>query len=84
MHPLAKYRCDATTEGVQKVVNNIHTQGVAPLFALVDRDGRLRLCDPSQILHRQKRLKQSKDVYYIYSDENYRVWITKKLETYRM
>ncbi|KAH7558657.1 hypothetical protein BM1_04794 [Bipolaris maydis] len=50
MSPLAEYICDTTIKDIEKVVNNIRAQGQAPLFALVDSDGRLRLCDPSQIL----------------------------------
>ena len=77
MNPLAKYRCDATRKDVRKVVSSISAQGVAPLFALVDRNRRLKLCNPSQILHRRKQSKQPEDVYYIYIHENCEVWITK-------
>jgi hypothetical protein len=84
MHPAAEHRCGATKEDVKKAVHSIRAQGVAPLFALVDRDGRLRLCDPSQIMHRRKRSKQSNDVYYLYSDENSKIWIMKKLDSHRM
>jgi hypothetical protein len=84
MYPIAKYRCDATQDDVKKAINSIRAQGVAPLFALVDRDGRLRICDPSQIVHRRKRSKHSNDVYYLYSDENSKIWIMKKLDSYRV
>ncbi|KAI0604410.1 DUF3723 domain-containing protein [Pyrenophora tritici-repentis] len=84
MYPLAKYSCDATKEGVKKVVNSIRAQGIAPLFALVDRDGRLKLCDASQIMYRRKQSKKSNDVYYIYSDEDYKIWIMKKLDSYQV
>ncbi|KAF2843936.1 hypothetical protein T440DRAFT_529944, partial [Plenodomus tracheiphilus IPT5] len=77
--PLAKYRCDATREDIKRVVNSIRAQGVVPLFALVDRDGRLKLCDPSQILHRRERSKQPEDVYYIYRHENCGIWIMKPM-----
>jgi hypothetical protein len=80
--PLAEYRCDATWEDVKRVVNSVRAQGVAPLFALVDRDGRLKLCDPSQILHRRKRSKQPEDVYYMYINEEVKIWIMKKLRNY--
>ncbi|KAJ6284206.1 hypothetical protein J3E71DRAFT_171788 [Bipolaris maydis] len=83
MSPLAEYICDTTIKDIEKVVNNIRAQGQAPLFALVDSDGRLRLCDPSQILYRRKRSKQPKDVYYIYREENCKIWIIKKLNSYR-
>jgi hypothetical protein len=84
MHPIAEYSCDATKADVKKAVHSIRAQGVAPLFALVDRDGRLRLCDPSQIMHRRKRSKQSNDVYYLYGDEDSKIWIMKKLNSHRM
>jgi hypothetical protein len=84
MYQIAKYRCDATQDDVKKAINSIRAQGVAPLFALVDRDGRLRICDPSQIVHRRKRSKHSNDVYYLYSDENSKIWIMKKLDSYRV
>ena len=84
MYPIAKYRCDATQDDVKKAIDNIRAQGVAPLFALVDKDGRLRLCDPSQIVHRRKRSKQSNDVYYLYSDENSKIWIMTKLDRYQV
>jgi hypothetical protein len=78
--PLAEYRCDATREDIARVVNSIRAQGEAPLFALVDdRDGRLKLCDPEQILHRRTRSKQPEDVYYIYKHENCGIWIMKQL-----
>jgi len=83
MHPIAEHRCEATKEDIKKAVHIIRAQGMAPLFALVDRDGRLRLCDPSQIMHRRKRSKQSNDVYYLYSDENSKIWIMKHLGSHR-
>jgi hypothetical protein len=78
MSPLAEYRCHTTMGDVKRVVNRIRAQGVAPLFALVDRDGRLKLCDPSQILRRRKLSKQPEDVYYLYSNEEVEIWIMKK------
>jgi hypothetical protein len=77
--PSAEYRCDATREDIKRVVNSIRVQGVAPLFALVDRDGRLKLCDPSQILHRRKRSKHPEDIYYVYRHENCGIWIIKPM-----
>jgi hypothetical protein len=77
LSPFAEYRCDATGEAIRKVVNSICAQGVAPLFALVDKGGRLKLCHPSQILHRRKRSKQPEDIYYIYKHENWEIWILK-------
>jgi hypothetical protein len=80
--PLAEYRCVATREDIKRVVISIRAKGEAPLFALVDKDGRLKLCDPSQILHRRKRCKQPEDVYYVYRDEDPHIWIMKKLGNY--
>lgn len=84
MGPLAKYRCDATKEDINRIVISICTKGVAPLFALVDKDGRLKLCDPSLLWHRRKRSKQPEDVYFTYSNEQSKVWITKQLDNYPM
>ena len=56
---------------------------MAPLFALVDSDGRLRLCDPSQIMHRRKRSKQPNDVYYVFGDEDSKMWVMKKFDSHR-
>ena len=83
MHPIAEHRCDATEEDVKKAVRSIRAQGVAPLFALVDSDGRLRLCDPSQIMHRRKRSKQPNDVYYVFGDEDSKIWVMKKFDSHR-
>ena len=83
MHPIAEHRCDATKEDVKKAVRSIRAQGVAPLFALVDSDGRLRLCDPSQIMHRRKRSKQPNDVYYVFGDEDSKMWVMKKFDSHR-
>ena len=76
---LAEYKCNATREDMKRVVNSIRAQGVAPLFALVDRDGRLKLCDPSQILRRREQSKRPEDVYYIYRHENCGIWIMKPM-----
>lgn len=84
MSPLAEYTCDTTKEDIRRVVNSIRAQGQAPLFALVHSDGRLKLCDPSQILYRRKQSKQPNDVYYIYREENCKIWIMKKLNSYRI
>jgi hypothetical protein len=70
LRPFAEYRCNATREDIIRVVNSIRVQGVAPLFALVDRDRRLKLCNPSQILHRQKRSMQLENIYYVYRHKN--------------
>ena len=83
MHPIAEHRCDATKEDVKKAVRSVRAQGVAPLFALVDSDGRLRLCDPSQIMHRRKRSKQPNDVYYVFGDEDSKIWVMKKFDSHR-
>ncbi|CAN9292934.1 unnamed protein product [Alternaria alternata] len=83
MHPIAEHRCDATREDVKKAVRSVRAQGVAPLFALVDSDGRLRLCDPSQIMHRRKRSKQPNDVYYVFGDEDSKIWVMKKFDSHR-
>jgi hypothetical protein len=80
MHPIAEHRCDATREDVRKAVRSVRAQGVAPL---VDRDGRLKLCDPSQIMHRRKRSKQPSDVYYVFGDEDSKMWVTKKFDSHR-
>ena len=70
MHLIAEYRCNATKEDVKKAIRSICAQGVAPLFALVDSNRRLRLCDPLQIIHRRKRLKQLNNVYYVFSNKD--------------
>jgi hypothetical protein len=49
----------------------------------VDSDGRLRLCDPSQIMHRRKRSKQPNDVYYVFGDEDSKIWVMKKFDSHR-
>ena len=73
MYPIAKYRCNATYNNVKKAINNIRAQSVAPLFALVDKDRRLRLCNLSQIVHRRKQSKQLNNVYYLYSNKNSKI-----------
>ena len=80
--PLAEYTCIATIEDIQRVVTSIRAKGVAPLFALVDTDLRLKLCDPSLIWRRRRQSKQPEDVYYVYSDEKPNIWIMKKLSNY--
>lgn len=79
MLPQANNVCDVTEDDVRKVVNSIQTQGDAPLFALLDTGGLLKLCNPSQILHRRKGSKQPNDIYYVYGKKNSKNWISKQL-----
>lgn len=79
MRPTIDHRCEATREEIAKVVKSISVKNVGSLFMLVDRDNRLKLCAPSQILHRRKRSTKPNDVYYTYSNENGRIWIMKQL-----
>lgn len=80
MRPQANHVCDASEDDIKRVVNSIQAQGDAPLFALLDRGGLLKLCNPSQILHRRKRSKQPNDIYYVYGKKNSRIWILRQLD----
>ncbi|EUC40048.1 hypothetical protein COCMIDRAFT_109778 [Bipolaris oryzae ATCC 44560] len=81
MLPQANHVCDITEDDVKKVVNSIQTQGDAPLFALLDTGGLLKLCNPSQILHRRKGSKQPNNIYYVYGKKNSKNWISKQLNS---
>jgi hypothetical protein len=75
----SNYTCEATRDGIKQVINTIFTDGIAPSFALVDKDGRLKLCPPPQIFHRRFRSKKPNDVYYAFGNEDMRKWILKEL-----
>lgn len=82
MAPLARYRCNTTLQGIKAVVDKISLEGIAPSFAFVHTDGRLKLCPPLQILNRRKQSKRPNDVYYLFADENRQNWVLKKLSAY--
>jgi hypothetical protein len=75
--PTLEHRCEASKHEIMKLVRNISAKDTPLLFMLLDRDGRFKLCAPSQILYRRKQSKKPNDVYY--GNENRRVWIMKTL-----
>lgn len=82
MAPVARYRCNATSEGIKSVVDKLSLEGVAPSFAFIHTDSRLKLCPHLQILNRRKQSKRPNDVYYLFGDENRQTWVLKTLSAH--
>ena len=80
MRPEPRYECDFIQAEVMKVIRSIREQGKTPLFALVDRFGILKVCNPSYILYRRKISKRPNDIYYMYGKEDSKMWIARYLE----
>lgn len=79
MGPIATHQCQASPKDIRTVIENIHSTGMAPVFTLVHRDNRLRLCHPDQILKRRSESSRPTDVYYEYSKDKEETWILKEL-----
>jgi hypothetical protein len=77
--PILEYTCNANKDEIKQVVNKIPEKGVMPSFTMLDKDGRLKLCPPSDLYQRRKRSKAPQDVYLVYGKHANRIWITKEL-----
>ncbi|KAJ6201957.1 hypothetical protein J3E72DRAFT_181277, partial [Bipolaris maydis] len=81
MRPQAEHSCDATKEGIEKVVAGIRAHSHVTLFALVDKAGILKVCMHSQLWIRRRQSKQPNDIYYVHDKANSRIWISKQLDS---